>query len=196
MNPLTIKDASFGYGKTTIVENLNLTLLPGEIVLLEGANGSGKTTIMKTLKGEIPLLSGEFNMCNEVSYVPQEHVIVKDSIFSVYDVMQTADSSQWGKLKDKCDNLLTIVGLENFGNRKFGELSGGQRQKVIIARSLINSPKLLLMDEPINHIDKKTKDELGMVLRRVAKDDNCAILLTSHTDEWLDYHHTIALEQQ
>ncbi len=203
MSLLKVGNADFGYDnlgkKTVIVSNLSFEIFPKSIVLLEGKNGSGKTTILKTLKREIPLLKGEFLITESTSYIPQESSILKDSVFTVNDVMHTADPQNWGKHNDRIKYLLSIVGLEHnkekdFGKNKFAQLSGGQRQRVLIARALVKNPQLILMDEPINHIDKKTKEQLAILLENIVKEEGCSIFLTSHTKNWINPTTTIDLE--
>jgi ABC-type Mn2+/Zn2+ transport system ATPase subunit len=195
---LSIKNGNFGYKKAgrvnSIVSDFSLDIQKGERVLLKGPNGSGKSTILKTVIGRLGLLSGQCIVNGKIAYVPQEASIAKDGCFTVKDVMMTASPDSWSRSAG-LDVIKTLdhFGLSDIKHVRFSELSGGQRQLILIMRSFINKPDLVLLDEPVNHVDYKKIAEIGVFLNTISGENGTALLVTSHADGWFNANRSVSL---
>ena len=194
---LEISDVRFRYGKRTpwVLDGVSLTLEEGEIGVLLGRNGSGKTTLFKTILGIERPESGRMALGGEdllrmtrrdrarlIAYVPQD---IRFGALSVYDTVLTGRMSSFGLREGKEDELavekvLKDMQLEDLAFRNVLELSGGERQKVAIARALVQDPRLLIFDEPTGNLDIAGEQLIAREARRAAREKGIAILLSLH----------------
>ena len=180
---LSIKDLTCKYESQTILEALSLEVEHGEIVCLLGASGCGKTTLLKAIAGLLPLSSGVMSLnCQTIddsdNWLPPEQrnigMIFQDyALFPHLTVKQNVgfglkELSEQQK-KEKVQEMLELVHLDEFGDRYPHQLSGGQQQRVAIARSLAYKPDLLLLDEPFSNIDTQVRHELISQMRKIFK---------------------------
>ena len=194
---LEIRGLSFSYANFS-VEDVNLTVGEGELVTLLGPNGSGKTTILKAIYGLLKptercvYIDGkDFHglsfreRAKLVGYVPQSHS--PPFPYRVIDVVVTGVASQlspWespGKEHyERALEKLRLLGLEHLKDRPYTQLSGGQMQLVLIARALVQEPKVLLLDEPTAHLDFRNQALVLGIVRRLAREENISALITLH----------------
>lgn len=203
---LELRDLSVGYGEHRVLEGVSWRISPGRFAALLGRNGSGKSTLLKAIGGHLPLAGGEVRVqghdlrgasarerARRIGYLPQFHTPVFD--FSVEDVVLTGRAAQVVILPGVVDRALAAqalqrVGLTHLRQRAYSELSGGERQLVMFARILAQGPGLVLLDEPLAHLDLPNQTRLlrlireltaeGMTVLAVVHDPNLAFL---HADE-------------
>lgn len=187
---IQLKDVSFGYGKEYILKNINADIEKGDFVALVGSNGTGKSTLIKLMLkiktgylGSISLLdtdiSGRFDY-RKVGYVAQKPNM-NPFPATVYEVIT---GGRGDKIRTR--ELLKTVGLEGFEKALIGNLSGGQLQKVFIARALYKNPSLLILDEPTVGIDHKSTLSICKILDDLNKNQGMTILMTTHTLPYIE----------
>lgn len=189
-NILKVCNLTIRYGKAAAVKDLSFELNEGEYVGIIGPNGSGKTTLINGILGLIEPTNGtiEFDKNILIGYLPQKTVgnnkmfpaKVKEIVTT--GLLFTKKGFKFYKRSDydKVDSILKKLDIFDIRNKKIGELSGGQVQKVLLARALVSSPKILILDEPTNYLDSKTRGELYQILKRLNIEDNVTILVVSH----------------
>ena len=199
---VALEGAGIGYGGRALLSGIDLAVLPGDFLAMVGPNGGGKTTLLRTLLGALPLVEGRLVRPRplRVGYVPQrEHV---DPIwpFRASEVVLMGRVPALGPLRkpgprdrEAVRTALARVGIEDLGDTWYGELSGGQRQRTLIARALAAEPELLALDEPTNGMDHGA--ELGTMdlLRDLQRGSGPAIVMVSHRIEAVaNYARTLA----
>ena len=195
---LSIKDANIYQGDSLILSDVNITVSRSEFVYLVGKTGTGKSSLLKTLYGELPLKNGTANVAGfdlkdltwktvpflrrNIGIVFQDFQLLTDR--NVHDNMKFVLSATGWKdhkaIEDKIDEVLGKVGLKSKGFKYPYELSGGEQQRIDIARALLNSPKLILADEPTGNLDPETTEEIMNLLFQIGKDLGTAIVMATH----------------
>lgn len=189
-NILNVKDLTLRYGKNEVVKSLSFKVEEGDYLGIVGSNGSGKTTLINAILGLIEPVEGtiDFNKDTHIGYLPQKS-IKNDKIFpaKVKEVVATGLLVQKKGFrfysKEDCrkvDNILTKLKIYDLKDNKIGELSGGQQQRVLLARAMVASPKVLVLDEPTNYLDNETKEELYKILKELNNKENVTIIAVSH----------------
>jgi zinc transport system ATP-binding protein len=190
---LELKNVSVNYGKIPAISNVTFDIEAGDYIGIVGPNGSGKTTLMKAILGLLPVSEGYIHQFNRktkvhVGYVPQKNS-VSESYFpaTVKEIVSTGLLSSKKELKfiSKSDHLKVDAMLERLHiidlcQKKIGSLSGGQYQRVLLARALVNEPRLLILDEPTSALDPLMRDELYTLLSEFNTAGGITILLVSH----------------
>lgn len=191
MSLLEVKNLVLGYEKQIVINNISFEVNNNDFILIVGSNGVGKSTLVKGILGLIKPLSGEINY-NEikkkfVGYMPQETKVDSNFPASVKEIVLSGLLNNMGfrpfynkEDKKRLDEVLSILHIENLKNKSFSELSGGQRQKVLLARSLCATKKLLILDEPSNNLDQKSKAEFYTTLKHLNEGHNIAIIMITH----------------
>lgn len=184
------------YGAVRALEGVDLTLAPGRVVGLLGMNGSGKSTLFGSLMGSVKPLAGDIRLfggdpararrSNLVSYVPQSETVDWDFPLSVADVVMMGRYGRQGftrrvRAADRAAvrDAIERVGLTALAGRQIGELSGGQRKRVFVARGIAQEASLLLLDEPFAGVDKGSEHTLVALLRSLAAEGR-GILISTH----------------
>lgn len=170
---INFKNVSFSYGKTPVLKDFNLSVLPGETVCLFGASGCGKTTVLKLIAGLLTANSGEVLVNGKVSFVFQENRLIpnltaKENILAVTD---TFDS-------------LEALHLSEFCDAKPEDLSGGMARRVAIARAVDYGGDILLLDEPFNGLDEENRRLAANLIKEKFKGKS--IVMVSHLKEDID----------
>lgn len=194
MNAVEIQDLNINYKDLNILKDINITIKDKEFTAIVGPNGGGKTTLLKTILGLIKPSSGEVKVYgrtssykkNLIGYVPQFTKFEKDFPIDVIDVVLMGRLKYGRKVFQKyskkdihiAENIMSSLGIYELKNRQIGQLSGGQMQKVLIARALCMEPKLLLLDEPTASIDIKSKNNIYSLLKDLNKD--ITIVIVTH----------------
>ena len=192
---LKVEDLTFDYSDVSVLRKVNFTLYAGDFLGIIGSNGAGKSTLIRLILGLLPCEKGKITVFGKdisevrglVGYVPQKAnafnsafpATVREAVMSnLYP--KTGLFRRYGKkFEPELANVLKITGLEGLENKLIGKLSGGQQQKVFIARALIAGPKLLLMDEPTTGIDAASAESIMQLIRKLNK-DGMTIIMTNH----------------
>lgn len=197
-NIIEIKNVNFSYGKTVVLENLNLEIKKGEIVGIIGSNGAGKTTLIRLMigqlapqKGSIQILKSDiYSICqyHSIGYVAQSQDKNKINFpATVLEVVMMNLYKQVGLFrfynkehKQKALEALELVGMKDYQKRLISELSGGQRQRVMIARAIVNNPQMLILDEPTTGVDRDSSKLIYELLKDLNQKFNLTIIMISH----------------
>lgn len=174
---LKVKNLEVVLDNQEIIENLSFAVKRGEVLTILGPNGAGKTVLLKTLLGILPY-KGEIEWPKEVKigYVPQRLPFIKDIPLSVEDFFKLKEAS-----REEIKEILNSVGFaENFLNKKMGELSSGQFQRILVAWALIRKPDILLFDEPTTGIYIGGEETIYALLTKLKEKRNLTILLVTH----------------
>ena len=189
---IDVKNLTLGYEKENVIENVSFTVNKGDFIIIVGANGAGKSTLIKGILGLIPIYSGDIIFDNslkrnEIGYMPQETKVDSSFPASVSEIVLSGTLARnkfklFYNKKDKEDaaNALKILNIYDIKNKSFQDLSGGQRQKVLLARSLCATNKLLILDEPSNNLDSKSREEFYLLLMKLNKELGITIMMISH----------------
>ncbi len=174
---IKLENASVQKNKKMLVKDISLTVKQGEIVTLIGPNGSGKTTTAKMALGIYKNLNGSvYRFTDQIGYVPQKVVIDWTLPIRVNDFMQLTSKLN----NNQMDEALNFTGVNHLKNKNINELSGGEFQRVLIARAIAKKPELLVLDEPVQGVDFKGEISLYELIRSISEKNNCGILLISH----------------
>lgn len=191
-------DASIFQGNQLILRNVNVTIGTGEFTYLIGKTGSGKSSLLKTLYAGLPLRQGKgyvagFNLQNltrktipllrrKLGIVFQDFNLLSDR--SVRDnllfVLKATGWKDKNNMQTRMDKVLDEVGLKDSQLKMPHELSGGEKQRIVIARALLNHPSLIIADEPTGNLDPDTSDDIVVLLRQLCKERNVAVLFATH----------------
>ena len=195
---LALKNANIYQGNSLILSDVNISVSRSEFVYLVGKTGSGKSSLLKTLYGELPLLSGygivaDFDLSEvtwktvpylrrNIGIVFQDFQLLTDR--NVHDNLEfVLRATGWNNIMEiegKITEVLSKVGLSTKGYKFPYELSGGEQQRVDIARALLNSPKIILADEPTGNLDPETTEEIMNLLIQIGKELGTAIVMATH----------------
>ena len=186
-----------------ILSNINLQVDEGELVYFIGRVGSGKSTLLKTMYAEVELASGEANVVGfdlkslkrkDIPYLRRSMGIVfqdfqlltdRNVFLNLYDVMRATGWSKEDDIRQRIDEVLTLVGLAHKSYKMPFELSGGEQQRLAIARALVNNPRLILADEPTGNLDVRTADDIMEIFQRIVK-SGCAVIMSTHNISLLE----------
>jgi zinc transport system ATP-binding protein len=200
VNAIEIKGLTFSYGNTPVLKGADFSVPQGRFAALIGANGAGKSTLIKMLLGELPLtgetgtieLMGkelkQFGSWSQVGYVPQNGMAsYKDFPASVEEIVQANLYTRIGMFhfggkreKELVHHALSQVGMEPYKKRLIGKLSGGQQQRVLLARALVNQPKLLILDEPTSGVDEANTEEFYRLIKKFNRSEGVTVFMVTH----------------
>lgn len=189
---ITVKDLSFSYNGHSVLENINFEVKQGEYLGIVGPNGSGKTTLVKIILGLLTPTSGSTEVLGSsqsgIGYVPQYlSETISQFPASVHEIIQTGRTAKRGMLRrfakvdaEAVTQAVSVVGIEHLLNRRLSELSGGERQKVFIARALATEPSILVLDEPDAGVDQESQEAFYSFISSLRKKLHLTVLLISH----------------
>ena len=192
---LEVKNLTLGYEKENVIENISFNVNEKDFILVVGKNGAGKSTLIKGILGLIKPKSGDiiFDKSlkrNFIGYMPQETKVSSSFPASVYEIVLSGRINKMGlrpfynkEDKKKADDALKILNIYDIKNKSFQELSGGQRQKTLLARSLCATDKLLILDEPSNNLDKVSREEFYLLLMKLNQELGISIIMISHDSD-------------
>ena len=202
-----LESVSFSYGRGYVLKNVSLSLSEGDFVGIIGPNGGGKTTLLRLMLGVLKPMQGKVLLFGEnprktrthVGYVPQETSSNKLFPISVFDVVLMGTMgrrglfhSYTGEDRDRAYAALEELKIAPLKNKSVGDLSGGQRQKVLLARALVGGPSILFLDEPTASVDVCGQDELYNHLRALNEKGTTVLLVTHNVGAVSSYIRSIA----
>lgn len=178
MTLVSAKNITLCYGAQKILHDVSLSISPGEIVTIVGPNGSGKTSLLRAIIGAITPSNGEVTRKQNLrmGYVPQKLHIDPTLPITVERFMQLTDRVG----RRACSQALEKAGVPDLSTRQMSHLSGGQFQRVLLARALINKPELLLLDEATQGLDQPGSAAFYRQIEALSADTGCAVLMISH----------------
>jgi len=175
---IAVKDLSVTLGEVEVLKDISFEISKGSFTGIIGPNGAGKSTLIKAILGFIDY-GGMVVLDGTVGYVPQLSSFNREFPMNVYDFVRLPirKEKNW---KERVDSILTEVGLEGFGPKLVGKLSGGEFQRAALARALISKPDILILDEPEAGVDQMGKARFYDLLNSLKQEENITILMVSH----------------
>ena len=195
---ISFQHADILNGETVVVYDLNMDIFPGDFVYIVGKVGTGKTSIIRTMTAENPLKKGKGEVCGyhlerlrkrDVPYLRRKMGVVFQDFQLLMDrtVFDNLDfvlcSTGWKKLLDRehrIDEVLQAVGMDKKAHKMPWQLSGGEQQRIAIARALLNNPSVILADEPTGNLDAETADGIMDLLCKINKEQGTAVIIVTH----------------
>lgn len=184
-NPLLIlQNVGYQINEKSLVENISFQIHPLEIVSLIGPNGAGKSTLVKLVLGLLTPTTGTIiKSCHKVAYVPQKFTLPAILPLQVKDLLAQADSRRLSK--NERTTLYQILSITDLLGKQVAVLSGGELQRTLLARALLTSPDLLVLDEPMQGLDPKAQTKLYELIDSLPDFLRCAMLVVSHDLHWV-----------
>ena len=192
---IEIKNLSFSYGSYEVLKDISFSVEPGQCVGILGNNGAGKSTMItcinriRTPKSGQVLIHGQDvqkmrrnDLAKKVAYVAQKNELTNATVFDCVLLGRTP-FIKWSigqEDLDACEEMIEQLGISHLKLRNVDELSGGEMQKVMLARALVQQPELLLLDEPTSNLDPKNQYEMMAIVRKIAREKNIAVLIVIH----------------
>lgn len=192
---IEFRDVRLVLGDRTILDRVNIAIGPNEFVGLLGPNGSGKTTLMRSVLGLVTPVQGMITVLGEpatrgnanVGYMPQIHRTFAGTRLRGWDFVATAVGGAHLGLpvlsrddRKEIDRVLDLVGASSLAKRPLYEISGGERQRLLLAQALIGTPHLLLLDEPLASLDPRHQEDVVELVQRLQKDLKISVLFSAH----------------
>ncbi len=184
-------DVSISFGRLEVLKHVNFHVKENDYLAIVGPNGSGKTTLMKALLGLVSIDSGSFEYhpslsIKDIGYLPQSSFL-QDKHFpaTVKEIIATGLANQslfrYSKDDEKAIRQISVLlDIKHLLNKKIGHLSGGQHQRVLMARALVKNPKILILDEPTSALDPKIREDFYSLIHHLHAHENVSIVLISH----------------
>lgn len=192
---IQINHISFSYGSKPILQDVSITAQPGECVAILGNNGAGKSTLITCINQIRRPQSGDVvvhgksvkkmsrsEMARSIAYVAQKNEMSHATVFDCV-LLGRKPYFKWGVSQEDikiCETMLRRVDMDGFMTRNLDELSGGELQKVMLARALVQQPKVLLLDEPTSNLDPKNQYEMMALVRQIAKEQGITVFIVIH----------------
>jgi cell division transport system ATP-binding protein len=195
--PIYIAGATIVQGQIEVLQSIDLKVAEGEFVFLIGRTGSGKSSLLKTLYGEVPLHFGDATIAGyqlkglsrkEIPFLRRKLGIVfqdfqlltdRNVLENLFFVLKATGWKNKHDMKERAYQVLEKVGLQTKDYKIPAELSGGEQQRLVIARALLNNPKVILADEPTGNLDPEVSDEIMTLLKSIAK-EGTSVLMATH----------------
>ena len=192
MQIVEIDKLSYAYSSNLVLDNISFTIDEGNILGIIGPNGAGKTTLFSCMLGLLEDYTGTIKILGDdikkkngkvfksIGYIPQKKTIEQNFPATVEEIVSLGITTIGKTSKEKIALALETVGLLAQKDRRVGELSGGQQQRVLIAKAMVNNPKLLILDEPVTGIDLEMQSKFYSLLKRLNQENNITIIWASH----------------
>ena len=192
MQIVEIDRLSYAYSGNLVLDNISFTIEEGDILGIIGPNGAGKTTLFSCMLGLLDDYTGTIKILGEniekknnkvfksIGYIPQKKTIEQNFPATVEEIVSLGVTTTGKTSKEKIALALETAGLFAQKDRRVGELSGGQQQRVLIAKAMVNNPKLLILDEPVTGIDLEMQNKFYSLLKRLNQENNITIIWASH----------------
>lgn len=192
---ISIRNVSKSFGKVRAVQDVSLEIVRGEFFSLLGASGSGKTTLLRMIAGFEAVTAGQILIDGQEMQDTPPHLRPVNMVFQNYAIfphLNVTENIAYGLRRlglprpeqaRMVDEMLELIALPGYGERKAGQLSGGQLQRVALARALILKPKVLLLDEPLGALDKHLREQMQLELRSLQKKLGITFVLVTHDQE-------------
>ena len=195
MTVIELDRATFKLGGRSVLRDTSLTIEQGEFIGVLGPNGAGKTTLMRAILGLVPLSSGSIRIFGRaprrgdpaIGYVPQVRTVLPDLRIRGLDfIASSVRGERWGlPLLTRSEHqmigkTLAAAGMEHLAQRPLGEMSGGERQRLLLAQALFGAPKLLLLDEPLISLDYRYQERIIELVRSFARERKVTVLFSAH----------------
>jgi len=195
MNVVELDHATIGIGRRNVLSDVSFTIAAGEFIGVLGPNGAGKTTLMRAILGLLPPSAGTLRVFGReprrgdpaIGYLPQVRTVLPDLRVRGLDFIGSSmRGERWGlpalSAQDRVmvEKTLDAVGARELADRSMSDMSGGERQRLLLAQSLIGSPKLLLLDEPLISLDQRHQEVAIEVVREVCRKRNITVLFSAH----------------
>ena len=198
MIAISCREVGFCYGSQTVLKNVSLEIEQGTFLGIVGPNGAGKSTLIKLLTAQLPVQTGKielfgsdiasFKEWRKIGYLAQKLKTINPHFpATVREVISQGLLSQkkmprWLNKGDqqKIDHIIAELELNDFQHKLIGELSGGQQQRTLLAKALVGSPEIIILDEPTNALDQNSKDKLIDILKRFNREKGLTIILITH----------------
>ena len=188
---VSAKNVFISYGNNKVIRDANFEIEPGDFVCVVGANGSGKSTLVKAILGLLKLSAGKIvlNMDNKnaIGYFPQESKIDRNFPATVWEIVRSGGLGRIGtkigyndEIEKAANDSLKLLKIFKLKNDSFADLSGGQKQKVLLARALVATRELLILDEPSNNLDYESRRDFYGVLKELNKRRGITIVMITH----------------
>jgi zinc/manganese transport system ATP-binding protein len=203
MSALALHDVAVTLGGRTIVSDVTLDVEPGQFVAVLGPNGAGKSTLMEAILGLLPLAAGTVSVLDRppgqargsIGYLPQRRSFDRETRVRGLDLVRLGlDGTRWGlpiavssgarlrrtDERERANEVIRLVGAQDYSTRPIGELSGGEQQRLLIAQALVRRPALLILDEPLDSLDLPNQASIAALVRRICTEQGIAVLLVAH----------------
>lgn len=177
---LKVENLDVYYDNTKAVDNVSFSIERGDYIAIVGPNGSGKTTLIKAILGLVTKKRGDIIHSSTLGYLPQKGT-TKDPLFPA-DVFEIISMGKKGNknIKKEVNEISQKIGITSLLNKRINELSGGELQKVLLARALISKAELLILDEPTSALDPNSRTNFYSLIRELNKKDNLSVIIVSH----------------
>ena len=178
---IEIENLSFSYGKHEILKDISFSVAPGQCVGILGNNGAGKSTLITCINQDIHKLRRNA-LARKVAYVAQKNELTNATVFDCVLLGRTP-YIKWSisqKDLDLCHEIIDQLGISHLKLRNVDQLSGGEMQKVMLARALVQQPELLLLDEPTSNLDPRNQYEMMAMVQKIAREKQIAVLIVIH----------------
>ena len=204
---VSFKDADIINGESTVIYGLDMEIFPGDFIYIVGKVGTGKTSIIRTMIGENPLVKGFGEVCGfkinglkdkDIPYLRRKIGVVFQDFQLLMDrsvennlefVLKATGWKDGNEIDKRIGEVLHDVGMENKAHKMPHQLSGGEQQRIAIARSLLNRPELIIADEPTGNLDNETADGILRLLTGINKEDGTAIVMVTHNRTIFEKYH-------
>lgn len=195
---ISFSDADIFGGENIVIYGLNLVVCPGDLVYIVGKVGSGKTSIIRTITAETPLAGGSGTVCGydlgtirkkDIPYLRRRLGVVFQDFQLLMDrtveenlsfVLKATGWKDAGDMSRRMEEVLDAVGMETKAHKMPHQLSGGEQQRIAIARALLNEPKVIVADEPTGNLDEDTAEGILQLLKKINEEKNTAIVMVTH----------------
>ena len=195
---ISFKDADIAGGDSTVIYGLNMDIYPGDFVYIVGKVGTGKTSIIRTIIAETPLSNGQGQVCGfsletikekEIPYLRRKMGVVFQDFQLLMDrsvednllfVLKATGWKSEAEMAKRISEVLGAVGMERKAHKMPHQLSGGEQQRIAIARALLNEPEVIIADEPTGNLDNETADGIMKLLTSINQEKGTAIVMVTH----------------